>query len=437
MAGPSSSGGPSAQLLDTRGVQVFGTTVTAELWRLPNALGGSTYAQWMAPNGTTARPAVILTRPYDGIDWTGEAVDERWASRPGAATTGYFHDDDEEPSFTPGGSQISYRVSSVQEVANDAANILFNQMGVLAVFGRFYTGGSVEDDVQDMVAGTVFLQTHPRVIPDRVGIFGGSWGGFEALYGAAYAPLGAQPMVGVALFPAADFEALTQWVQTGVFAATTLPARQDQFRAFYDPYLRRILATVGTGPAQDFTGYRAVDLVTRAPIPWLVVHDSWDLLIPFAFSQALVAADPVHVNPLWYRHDQPVNQDTMAMDHGPLGAPTVMAAYQTFALAFLELALEPGPSTTVAIPYGAQDLANHLLETRVQQAAGADVSFVVERLLQLCDPRLLMVDMTPQNPLPQMNGRALVAGGINAVWGTTLTEATVEAQLTTTGLPPP
>lgn len=408
--------------------------MTAELWRLPNRLGGYAYAQWMAPTGTGRRPAVILTRPYDGIVWSGEEVDARWAGRPGAAA-GYQHPDDEEPSFGANSSSIAYRLTQPQDVAAEANVYLFNQVGVLAVFGRFYAGGSMENDAEDMAAGLHFLHSNPRVDPARVGITGGSWGGFNALYGALHAQPGEKPAVGVALFPAADFEALMQWAETGVHQVVTLPSRDAEFRAFYEPYLRRMKATVGNGAAADFTGWRADDLAQRANLPWLVVHDEWDQLIPFEQSVALVARSGGLVEPLWYLNAQPVNRDTAPLDHGVFLSASVMKAYDTFAAAFLQVRLED-PQRMLSVAYARGDLSAYLQHIRAAQQRGEDVDFVVPRLLDLCDARVQMVDLSPVDALPVMSGRDLVAAGLNLHWGTAFDGAAVVNQLTQNGLPP-
>ena len=51
-----------------------------QLLRLTNAAGGDTYAQWVPPPGAQRAPVMVLAMPYEGIDWTGEAVDQCWAA---------------------------------------------------------------------------------------------------------------------------------------------------------------------------------------------------------------------------------------------------------------------------------------------------------------------------------------------------------------------
>ncbi len=64
---------------------------------------------------------------------------------------------------------------------------LWNDASVLVVFGRFYAGGSVRDDVADMAAGMWLAAELPSTDRTRIGLWGGSWGGFEALFAAQQA----------------------------------------------------------------------------------------------------------------------------------------------------------------------------------------------------------------------------------------------------------
>jgi dipeptidyl aminopeptidase/acylaminoacyl peptidase len=56
----------------------------------------------------------------------------------------------------------------------------------------------VRDDIEDMKAGMWFVADQSDVDKTRIGVYGGSWGGFEALYATAYADPRARPLVTVA-----------------------------------------------------------------------------------------------------------------------------------------------------------------------------------------------------------------------------------------------
>ncbi len=60
-----------------------------------------------------------------------------------------------------------------------------------------------------MAAGMWFAAEQPQVDRTRVGIWGGSWGGFEALFAAQQADARARPRAVAALYPPSDF---ADWV---------------------------------------------------------------------------------------------------------------------------------------------------------------------------------------------------------------------------------
>jgi dienelactone hydrolase len=97
---------------------------------------------------------------------------------------------------------------------------------MLAIFGRFYAGGSVWNDVQDMVAGLKFPGTQSSVDATRIGMIGMSWGDFETVYGSAYADANVRPMAGEAIAPVIEFQALKTFLGTplqGLTNVTTYP----------------------------------------------------------------------------------------------------------------------------------------------------------------------------------------------------------------------
>jgi hypothetical protein len=57
-------------------------TWTETRYRLRRADGRATYVQWIPSDKPGPRPVVVVTMPYAGIDWTGEALDLRWAGYP-------------------------------------------------------------------------------------------------------------------------------------------------------------------------------------------------------------------------------------------------------------------------------------------------------------------------------------------------------------------
>lgn len=398
-----------------------GRTWTEARFRVVRPDGRSTYVQWIGADKPGPRPLVVATMPYAGIDWTGEEVDTRWAGYP---LVGGLHTDVDGPGFD-GVAQIVYEPAPRTRVIDESRLHRLADCHTLFVYGRFYAGGDVRDDIADMAAGMWFAAEQadgePAAIDRaRVGIFGGSWGGFEALYAAAHADPRLPATVVSAMYPPTDVEA---WYQHAT-------SRTGAARDFLAPYTRRITAATGGPPGQgDFAGLRAADLCAGLPADTLLLHDEHDNLVPIGHSRAVAAACGAQLV-TWPRTGA---VDPSAVSHGPLLAEPSPPSVYTYATAFLHLRLAPPTQEVVIDIVNAAALRAHLTLVRAAQARGADVSGVAPRLYDLTDPRLWLADDTATPRFAR--GAEVVAAAVNAVWGTRYTAADIR-QAMAIGLPP-
>jgi hypothetical protein len=397
-----------------------GRSWTNHLVRITRPDGARTYVQYIPSDKPGPRPLVVLTMPYAGIDWTGEAIDARWA---GYTLTGGRHLDVDGPGFD-GSAMIVYDPTSIAQADDQAHLHLLNDFAVALVYGRFYTGGSVRDDIEDTRAGMWFVAERPATEVDhaRIGVFGASWGGFEALYASAYADPRARPRVTVAEFPPADFTTLEPH-----FLAVTGDAY-----TYLQPYLRRIHAATGGAPSDpgaDYSGLRTADLCAGLPADTLVLHDEHDNLVPVAQSEALIAA--CGGDAVYWRRTGPI--DPSLWSHGPLLSEPVFPSASTYALDYLALHLAPPGQQIVLSAYAPDALTAHLATVHAAQQAGRDVLFAAPRLRELADPRLYALDLTTGTLRP---GAEVAATAVNTTWGTHETAQTIAATLAG-GLPPP
>ncbi|RKH40594.1 hypothetical protein D7X96_09405 [Corallococcus interemptor] len=406
-----------------------GQTWPYQLLKLEVPGRAPTYAQWFPPRKPGVSPIVMLTKPYDGIAWTGEAVDAKWAAR-GAG----IHPDDSEPHHGPGSSPIAFTPTTPEIIAGEAFIYLFHDFGVLAVFGRFYAGGDLQNDRDDMNAGMRFLAQAPNVDTKRIGVFGGSWGGYEALYAAADAPSTVVPAVGVALAPLSDFAAEVDYVSRVVPSRVSNPDLRTRYQQFFEPYFRRIHATTGgdpTTPGTDYTRWTAAHLASTVQTPFLILHDDWDTLIPVEHTRALVSQAPRRFTPLYLQNLTTVDWNTLPPDHGPLltahGGPVI-----TMSVGHLMVALGAADQP-LYVPHAQGTVRAWLQGVHAAQAQGRDVSDVVPRLLELTDPRVVMFEPSLGTLQP---GAAFIAQEVNAVWGTGFTDVNVRSVLAP-GLPTP
>lgn len=358
-------------------------TVDARTWnvvlaRIVRPDGGRTYVEWIPSDRPGPRPLVVTTGPYQLVDWTAEPLDARWATYQPDASGLYL--DRDGPGFD-GVTRIVADRRTPDEVASEQLAHLWNDMGALVVFGRFYAGGSVRDDVADMAAGMWFAANQPEVDRARIGVWGGSWGGFEALYAAQQADPSARPRAVAALYPPSDFAGMV----------THALSRTGLTRELMTAYLRRIYAATGGPPSQpgtNYAGLRAADLCGRLP-ETLVLHDEADNLVPVQQTQALVAQ--CGVSALYWPRSGTI--DPSVWTHGPIGEGPAPQAVGLYALTYVHQRLLPADQPWMVEVYQESSLEAHLRALYAAQLAGRDVGYAVPRLYELMDSRVYLLDL--------------------------------------------
>jgi len=376
-----------------------------QLLQLSEPGGRTTYAIWLPPNSTSGpRPVVLFTEPYAGVNWSSDPVDLAWAALFNPNQT--FYPDVNGPLVNPTSGPIIYTLWNPGDFPSEGMVCLGHDMGVLLVFERFYAGGTIADNVKDTTLGLEFLQEQSGIDLNHLGLYGESWGGFEAIYGAANAPPGAVPAVGVAVSPPSDLGQFYQYATQGLSSLIQDQGVLAQRLLFYDPYVRRIAASTinSLSPLSfDFSAYDLNFLQTNLKTKFLVLHDEWDTLVPFSQSVDLAAALPNQVQGLWYPHVGAIDYNTLPLSHEPVSPGMAPGNVSVFACAYLLEHLLPANSP-IYIPYRSADLVDFFSYMRDMQKQGQDISSLVPRLGDLADPRVIMVDLTaaPGNfpPLP-------------------------------------
>ncbi|HOD14504.1 MAG TPA: prolyl oligopeptidase family serine peptidase [Spirochaetota bacterium] len=393
-----------ATLLKSGSVYISPQWYCYYLLRLEFAGMEAAYAMWIPPPGGGVRPAVVLTRPYDYISWSGDDV--------------------------PRGSE-----TRVQQYVADAVIFMLNNIGVLNVFERYYAGGSIQNDVDDTVAGLRFLNEAVGLVDKtRIGIWGGSWGGFEALYGAAYSSDGggAVPCAGVAFFPLSDFNDEVEYVENpagGVpnsIPDITDTAKKDQFEEFFSPYLDRIKATAAWA---DWDGDA---LLAKLATPFVVVHDEWDTLVPFEQSVYLAVNAPpgAPITPIFFYQDTARDLDALyyGWGHGelreyrldavpPPADGIVYGVSSTLAYSFLFARLASADQLIfngydeIAL----RDFVEYARDIKCADPSRDDMSWARELLHESTDERIIMINMAD---FSTASGAEVVAGAFSAAgWG--------------------
>lgn len=375
------------------------------LVRITRPDGGRTYAAWIPSDRPGDRPLVVATNPYDGTPWSGEALDARWATY--APLPNGLYLDVDGPAFD-GTSYISYAPKSGQQLISENLVHLWNDTSVLMVFGRFYAGGSVRDDVADMAAGMWLAAELPSTDRARIGLWGGSWGGFEALFAAQQADPRARPHVVSALYPPSDIADAVDHIRTRTGTAFTA----------LQPHLRRVYAATGGPPAQpgsDYRGLRAGDLCASLPAETLTLHDELDNLVAVGQSQEL--AQLCGASALYWPRTGAL--DPSVPDHGPLLAEPLFPSVTTYSLLYLHLRLMPPAQPFLFEIYSKSALRMHLQLIRAAELAGRDIGYVVPRVMDFTDPRVYLFDPTTCGATTGClveRGSDVIGGLINEIW---------------------
>ncbi|HZP60698.1 MAG TPA: hypothetical protein VFB27_10285 [Opitutaceae bacterium] len=376
-----------------------------QLWQINEVGGRTTYAMWIpADSSQGLRPAVLVTEPYEGLTWSSDAVDQAWAARFNPDQP--LYPDVNGPFYDPAtGGSILYSVPIPDQLVSQGINYLVNNVSVLFVFERFYAGGSVVDNVKDATLGLRFLSQLPGVDPAHLGILGSSWGGFEALYGAANAPAGAAPIVGVAWYPPSDLSQFYQYIVLGLPALIQDPNLLAVHQQFYDPYRRRIIAGTLASlspPSLNFSSFVPDYLRANLRTNFLVLHDQWDTLVPFAQSVALASALPDRIQGFWYPHIGPPNYNLLSLSHVPVPGLDENSA-MVFSSAYLLEHLLPA-NAPISISYDSSAFLKFFGYMRSVEALGADISTLIPRLGDLANSHVTLIDVNTSNSLPPVPG---------------------------------
>lgn len=426
--GASDDTGPAAEwkfvTLSEQEFPLNGNAVKVEFIRGERPDGGTSYLLYQHATSPKA-PLVIQTQPYAGIDWTGEEVDERWASMGNGG-----HPDVDAPDYNDV-DEVAYTLQNPVDAVGSNNVWAFNGYAAIHAYGRFYAGGTLDDDALDAVAPYAFARTRPDEIDlERIGAFGSSWGGMMALFGASQAPPDAAPRTVVPISAPSDFEKLWTWSSETFLSATNNPGMVS---GFYSPYWRRATPVTGTPPAgAGAEPYTHAGLCPGLPGTIILPHDAWDAIIPVSQTQGLAAAC-ANVEPIYWPRAIPLDLESATMTHGPFAGEGLMPAVLIYTYTALVVSLAPPDRPVVYSVTSGPSLALHLQLVLAEQQAGEDVDWILPRLRELADPRLQAFVAETNGLQP---GADVLAGVMNQVWGTSFDADELRTQLES-GLPDP
>lgn len=372
-----------------------------ELLKMPIPDGGYTYAQWVKPNIEGPQPVVVHTMPYDLIDWTGETIDEEAAA------------------------QFPDNVTKPLVVAANLIESLNKGYGVMLTYGRFYTGESLENDIQDTVASLEFLAQSEDVDKDKVAIYGISWGGMQSLHASARAPENLKVIAAVAYAPPSDLGDLDFYANQTIPQIIEDPALLQQYQMFYSQYNQRIQLSTGAHVWEDeqsFYPYSNEYLVDAIPAHTevLILHDTWDTIVPIdgTLKLAALAIGSKDIVPMIYPHKEEFEINSLGLGHG---AGLVYMLYTPFSPLFMYSKLHGDNPEPMELKYYPEYLMMYI--SKIKEVVDATpggirkADFLKPRLEELGDRRVVMISTDSEGKEQRVRGSVLKQQIIDMIWG--------------------
>lgn len=389
-------------------VDAVAITRNYDLIKLEHGDDAPTYVQWI-PNATnTTAGAVLLFLPYEGIDWSDLIIDATWLAK-GAG----LHPDEDEPAYDPfSSSVISYTPITQDGGAAEGFAYSFNGLHVLIVYGRFYTGQNVQNDIEDVKNGLRFLQDQAVVDKTNIGMYSGSWGGAGVYYSVAQLGASYMPKAISTLYPVSDLKKLVDYITVTVPTETVDQNVIRSYTTFFDPYYRRIDNATASlaGLPTRYDAYRQSQLAGITSNVF-VAHDDWDTLVPVGSTTdlltALTAADKTSY---FQRHSTPIDRDAFALNHTQASESMEYSILMSWNYTFLITQLTSSATLRTSF-YSSVALDAQLAHVIAKNSAG-NSTFYNKVLNLLCQTNLQMKDTDNVNA--NMSGPDLLMTIMNA-----------------------
>lgn len=371
------------------------TTYTYQLIKSQSGSKDPTYMQWIPNASNTTAAAVIIYYPYEGIDWSGEAVDAKWAARGAGA-----HPDDDAPYYDSAtSSNITYTPMPKLNAFSNASHFTINGMHALVVYGRFYAGKSIDSDIQSVVDAYRFLESKSTVDKNKIGIYSGSWGGIGVLFGSkvATASYNLKPKVISLAYPVSDPKQLYSYIDS-IPTLTANVAKQAEYSAFFDPYKRRINKATEAllGLPTRYDNYTHTQLVSNDASTF-IIHDDWDTLVPVTATSNLVTAMTLADTYVYYqRHTTAIDFDTFLVNHSQTLQPIDFATALTWNYLFLVTELTDPANTRISL-YSLSSFTAQFQHMVSMYYAGKNTTAFNKVLGLICKPNLFMNNVDTTN----------------------------------------
>lgn len=355
------------------------------------------YFQWVS-NCESLCPTVVIANPYAGIDWTKEAGDEKWWGRSGA-DVGYLFGDEDGPGFQLGitKGKLFYQKQSPLQTFQMGALFAPNQISLLIINNRFYRGRNLKIYVDEFIKVTEYFLNQKKINPDKMAMFGASLGGFIVAQASLTEKIKANALV--LQSPLIDLKNQVNHILDYPSLISDNSVLEGYVN-FFEPYLRRIYPFTSGTPGQSAEMYLPYQLETVAKklkSETLVLHDTWDTLVPVENSKQFVTQSSSLSQIFLYQHTTGIDWNLFKMDHWqPNEGMSSESSWPWYHLFIYKRILNEDEPKTLYYEYF--KLVGSINEVKQAKDRGQDISWFKNRLLDLCQPNLNMNDYTSSIP---------------------------------------
>jgi esterase/lipase len=379
----------TSSVLSNESYPYSGSTRSYQLLEAQSGSKNPTYMQWIPNETNTSSGAVIIYYPYESINWTGLAIDSKWYNLSSGG-----HPDEDGPYYNPLTSSSIY-ISPMTHLTAAQSNSIFmiNKLHTLIVYGRFYSGSTVADDVQTIVDAYRFLNTKDVVDKTKIGIHSGSWGGVGVLFGTKAAEAySLKPKTISIAYPVSDLKALLAYIDS-IPTLTSDLTKQSEYAAFFDPYQRRLNKATEAlaGQSSRYDKYSSSELAS-IDSSIFVIHDDWDTLVPSSLTNNLLNTMTGADKYVYYqRHSSALNYTTAILSHSQTLQPIDLTTVLTWNYLFLITELTD-PSLLRVTIFSLNSFVAQFQHMKAMFDAGQDTTLFRKSLALLCRPNFFMND---------------------------------------------
>lgn len=398
------------------------------------------YIEFLHAGAGTPKPTIVITFPYDGIDWSWETIDQNWALLPNATTTTINTADIQAPGYNPNiPDYITYHVIEPMHLVNESLYWLYSGFNVVGVYNRFYAGATFDVDAFDTAITLKYLSTHPEVNANSISVYGGSWGAMVGAFGVVQSGVHVDSLV--LATPLLDFPGTVNYYDTTLPTTIMSSTQKLLFANFWFPYKLRIEGVMNSTSSQlkpTTTLLSAGNLATK--LDALTNHiymyaDDWDSIIPDSLTKSFAASLPASkTNAFFWGHATSLNKETMTVGHSQTAEPLITSAQ--FALDEFEITSNfLGSNANVFYIVNDAEWWSFLSHVRAQQLRGQDISGLLSIFKRIAGANVTVQDQSNAT-YNNISGANFLNAVFLIIWGANIPAANVLSYLQTNGFPP-